>query len=190
MEAGGPPVPPVNPGGQAAPVYQGGDPLGAQPPATRPSGLWWGLAALIAVIVGVAGYFLGSNHEADNYKAGSSGYQTIYQTGYTAGQQAGAAAGTVVGKKAGARYGKKVGYAKGNSAGKAAGEVQGTADGANAALGGLSSWDTGTHYIVTTIDPTLAGVPAAINTRTAMAKNITYALCQSNPNVICAKPEK
>ena len=190
MEAGGPPVPPANPVGPGVPVYQGGDPTGVQPSSSRPSGLWWALAVLIAVLVGVGAYFLGSNHEADKYKPGSSGYQSIYQTGYAMGQQAGAVAGDAAGKKAGARYGKKVGYAQGNSAGKKAGQVQGTADGASAALGGLGGWNNGTHYIVTTIDPTLAGVPVAINSRTAMAKNVSYALCQSNPNAICSKPEK
>ncbi|MSX01771.1 MAG: hypothetical protein F2813_01260, partial [Actinobacteria bacterium] len=126
MEAGGPPIPPAGP---ETPVYQGGD--ASQPSSGKPSGVWWGAAVVIGVLLAVGGYFLGSNHEADNYKAGSSGYQEIYQTGFTAGAQAGTQAGTAAGKKEGARYGKKVGYAKGNSAGKKEGEVQGTADGAS-----------------------------------------------------------
>lgn len=181
METGGPSVPSQNPG-SAPPAYEAPGGNGGQ--SSSPSGLWWGAAVVVAIALGVGGYFLGSNHEADNYKPGAAGYQEIY----TAGAQAGTAVGTEAGKKAGARYGAKVGFKSGNAAGIKEGAASGTSAGAAAALGGFS-WTTGTHYIVTTIDPTLKGVPAAIQTQSPMVANTAYALCQANPAQICSKPE-
>ncbi|MEI6792528.1 MAG: hypothetical protein WCK97_04750 [Actinomycetes bacterium] len=188
MDAGGPPVPPQTPGTTDQPAWSapGSQPGGGS--SNSPSGLWWGGAAVVAIALAVGGYFLGSNHESDNYQPGASGYQAIYTAGAQAGTAAGAAAGTVAGKKAGARYGKAVGYKTGNAAGIKEGQAQGTAAGAKAALGGFS-WTNGTHYIVSTIDPTLSGVPTAINTQAAMVPNTDYALCQANPAQICSKPE-
>ena len=87
MEAGGPAVPPQTPPSYVAPGASGGGGGSA-----KPSGLWWGGAVVIAILLAVGGYFLGSNHEADKYKPGASGYQEIY----TAGAQAGAAVGAGV----------------------------------------------------------------------------------------------
>ena len=180
MEAGGPAVPPQTPPSYVAPGASGGGGSSA-----KPSGLWWGGAVVIAILLAVGGYFLGSNHEADKYKPGASGYQEIY----TAGAQAGPAVGDEAGKKSGARYGKKVGYKSGNADGIKEGTANGTAAGAAAALGGFS-WTNGTHYIVTTIDPTLNGVPTAIHTQSPMEPNIEYALCNSDTSTICSTTKK
>ncbi len=137
---------------------------------------------VIAIALGVGGYFLGTNHEADKYKPGAAGYQEIY----TAGSQAGTAVGDEAGKKSGARYGKKVGYKKGNADGIKEGTASGTSAGAKAALGGFG-WTNGTHYIVTTTDPTLNGVPTAIATQSPMEADVEYALCQSNSAEVCSK---
>lgn len=182
MEAGGPAVPPQTPG-SAPPAYEAPGANSGQ--SGSPSGLWWVAAVVIAIALGVGGYFLGSNREANNYKPGAAGYQEIY----TAGAQAGAAVGDEAGKKSGARYGKKVGYKSGNADGIKEGTANGTAAGAAAALGGFS-WTNGTHYIVTTTDPTLSGVPTAIATQSPMVTNTEYALCQSNPATVCSQPEK
>jgi len=188
MEAGGPPNSPQSPGNPNLPAWGApGSPgaPGEQTSAGKPSGLWWAGAVVVAIALAIGGYFLGSNHEADNYKPGASGYQEIYTTG----AQAGTAVGDQVGKKTGARYGKKVGYKSGNAAGIKEGTASGTAAGAAAALGGFS-WTNGTHYIVTTIDPTLSGVPTAIGTQSAMQPNIEYALCNSDPSTICSTTKK
>ncbi len=198
MEAGGPPVPPQTPGNPGLPPRGSagapGAPGAGGPTAGKPSGLWWAGAAAVAIILAVGGYFLGTNREANNYKAGAAGYQQIYKTGFdegsVVGTTAGKKSGDAYGKKRGVRYGKHVGYKAGNSAGLKQGEVQGTADGASAALGGLTGWDSDTHYIVTTINPTLQGVPAAINKRSAMQGGFEYALCSSNPSLICTKPKQ
>ena len=181
MEAGGPALPPQTPGSYVAP--------GAQPGAPKPSSLWWVAAVVIAIAVGVGGYFLGVNHEANKYEPGAAGYRAIYTAGAQAGTAVGTQVGTQAGKKTGALYGKKVGFKSGNAAGIKEGTANGTAAGAAAALGGFS-WTNGTHYIVTTIDPTLNGVPTAIDTQSAMEPNVDYALCKSNPSIICSQPEK
>lgn len=188
MEAGGPPNPPQSPGNPDLPPWGAPGSPGAaneQSASGAPSGLWWAGAVVVAIALGVGGYFLGSNHEADNYKPGAAGYQEIY----TAGAQAGAAVGDQAGKKSGARYGKKVGFKQGNAAGIKEGTANGTAAGASAALGGFS-WNNGTHYIVSTIDPTLSGVPTAIDTQTAMQPNIDYSLCSGNTSTVCSTAKK
>ena len=166
MDAGGPPVPPQTPGTTDQPAWSapGSQPGGGS--SNSPSGLWWGGAAVVAIALAVGGYFLGSNHESDNYQPGASGYQAM------------ALAVSL----------EDIGYKTGNAAGIKEGQAQGTAAGAKAALGGFS-WTNGTHYIVSTIDPTLSGVPTAINTQAAMVPNTDYALCQANPAQICSKPE-
>jgi len=163
MEAGGPPNSPQSPGNPNLPAWGApGSPgaPGAQTSAGKPSGLWWAGAVVVAVALAIGGYFLGSNHEADNYKPGAAGYQEIYT--------AGAQAGTAVIKE---------------------GTANGTAAGAAAALGGFS-WTNGTHYIVTTTDPTLNGVPTAIATQSVMEPNIDYALCNSDTATICSTTKK
>ena len=188
MEAGGPPTPPQNPGNPNLPAWGApGSPGAPNAPSSSnsPSGLWWGGAVVVAIALAVGGYFLGSNHESDNYQPGAAGYQEIY----TAGAQAGTAVGDQAGKKSGARYGKQVGYKRGNAAGIKEGTASGTAAGAAAALGGFS-WSNGTHYIVTTIDPTLSGVPTAIDTQSAMEPNIDYSLCSGNTATVCSTSKK
>ena len=182
MEAGGPAVPPQSPV-SAPPAYEAPGANGGQ--SGSPSGLWWLAAVVIAIALGVGGYFLGSNHEADNYKPGAAGYQAIY----TAGAQAGTAVGDEAGKKTGASYGKKVGYKSGNADGIKEGTASGTAAGASAALGGFS-WTNGTHYIVTTIDPTLSGVPTAIHTQSPMETNVEYSLCNGDTTTVCSTAKK
>ncbi len=188
MEAGGPPTPPQSPGNPNLPAWGAPGSTGApdaQASSGKPSGLWWAGAVVVAIALAIGGYFLGSSHEADNYKPGASGYQEIY----TAGAQAGAAVGDQAGKKTGARYGKQVGYKTGNADGIKEGTASGTAAGASAALGGFS-WNNGTHYIVTTIDPTLSGVPTAIGTQSPMEANIEYSLCNGDTTTVCSTAKK
>lgn len=189
MESGGPSVPPAGP---AAGVYP--PPPGGSPPAkTGPGGGWWA-GAVAAVVVALAGGFLfgksqGENSKADEYKAGASGYDAIYQSGFTAGKTEGEQAGTAAGETAGQQTGKAEGEKAGFEKGKAQGEAQGTAAGASAALGGLTSWDTTAHYIVRVAGGPSDEVPYVISTRTQMQAGDSYALCASDPTVVCVKPQ-
>lgn len=189
MESGGPSVPPAGP---AAGEYP--PPPGAYPPAKpRPGGGWWAGAAAL-VVLALAGGFLfgksqGESSKADEYKAGASGYDAIYQDGFAAGKTEGEQAGTAAGESAGEAAGKKEGAKAGFEKGKAQGEAEGTAAGATAALGGLTSWDTSAHYIVRVAGGPSDEVPYVISTRTQMQGGDSYALCQSDPTVVCVKPE-
>lgn len=185
MESGGPSVPPAGP---AAGEYP--PPPGAyEPPKPKPGGGWW-VGAIAAVVVALLGGLLigknqGESSKADEYKAGASGYQAIYDKGFAAGQSEGEQAGTSAGKKAGQEEGAKAGFEKG----KAQGESEGTAAGASAALGGLTAWDTNGHYIIRVAGGPSDEIPYVISTRTEMQAGETYALCQSDPTVVCVKPQ-
>lgn len=185
MESGGPSVPP---GGPAAGEYP--PPPGAYtPPRPKPGAGWWVAAVAAVVLAALGGLLVGRNagesSKADDYKAGASGYQAIYDDGFAAGKTEGQEAGTSAGKKAGEQEGAKAGFEKG----KEQGQAQGTAEGASAALGGLTDWDTKSHYIVRVAGGPSDEVPYVVSTRTEMQAGQTYALCESDPTVVCVKPQ-
>jgi hypothetical protein len=173
-------------------------------PGTAPSGpaprSKWGtsiaVALLLAVVAGVAGYFIGhsaadakgaedkgvSKGEAE-YAQGTPGYKRIYQAGLAAG----AAKGAKAGRRVGAEQGRKVGLEQGEKIGDLKGEQQGIASGANAALGGFGDWQPNSYYLVQ-LAPGTGGVPFRIVVRKSVAPNERYAVCADNSAVICSEP--
>ena len=107
---------------------------------------------------------------------------------YNAGRVVGARRGERRGDRRGLREGEQVGLEKGKKVGISEGEQEGAVTGANAALGGLSGWETGTLYVVTTGQGD--GVPTAITARHQMVAGNNYKLCRSNPEKLCESPEQ
>ena len=190
MSTGTPDAPGTPDATPATPAASGG----------KPGGKYWAITAAIAVVLGVAGFFIGSAVKQADYEKGKSGYNKIYAEGNAAGQatgnavgkatgeklgtaqglQKGKAAGEVVGKQEGQKAGEAAGYAKGYSAG--------IVKGANAALGGLAGWNTDTPYVVELNASPVSGVPYQVDTRTLMKANTSYFLCPDNPTTTCSNP--
>jgi hypothetical protein len=166
-------------------------PPGASP-SGRPSTGWWAGAAALAILTLVVGYAVGNSRgkssERDNYEAGAPGYQAIYDQGSAAGRREGVAVGKRQGARVGAQAGEVAGRRAGFEKGEAAGEARGTQEGASAALGNLTDWDTDDHYIIRVAEGASPDVPYTIATRTAMKAGDAYALCESDPTVVCVDP--
>ncbi len=158
---GGPPAY-GGPVGQEAP-YQGAV---YQPVPGHPGGGWWGGAVAVALVCLVGGVAIGTIVERNKYEAGKPAYDAIFSAGYASGQ----GEGTYQGQKAG--------------------EIQGTADGASAALGGLTGWDPQSNYIVNVQDGPSAQVPFAISRRTEMVRGSSYSLCNNNPQQVCVRNKR
>ncbi|MDX6643198.1 MAG: hypothetical protein QOD76_1160 [Solirubrobacteraceae bacterium] len=158
------------------------------------------LGAVLIAAAGVGGYFLGDS-AADasgakkegiakgraqalaQYKPGAAGYQAIYQTGQGVGQ----AAGQRTGEALGVRRGERVGLEQGKATGEQQGQAQGVPTGAQAALGNLSNWETGTFYVVKLQPGTLKGVTYQVQARTLMQANRLYEICTDNPGEVCSR---
>lgn len=180
MEASTPPSPPSS----ASPASGSG----------RPGGAWWAGALVVAIALGVGGYFIGDSHgkdnEKDKYASGSTAYKAIYSSGFDAGQRRGQAAGTKAGAKAGQAQGAAAGQKVGFQKGEAAGAASGAKEGADQALGGFSSWDTGAPYIVQSGQGPSADVPITLTKRIQMEANTDYALCQASTTTVCTSDEQ
>jgi hypothetical protein len=163
--------------------------------AGKPAGKFWAIAAGIALVVGVGGFFIGSAVKQSDYDKGGSGYKKIYAQAYADGSSAGTAAGNAqgqrVGKAQGEQIGRQAGVLVGKSQGMAAGEAkgrqEGIAAGASAALGGLVGWNTDVPYIVELNPSPVKGVPYQIYSRTLMREGYNYFLCP-NGKTICHSP--
>lgn len=182
---GGPPAY-GGPVGQEAP-YQGAV---YQPVPGHPSGGWWAGAVIVALVCLAGGVAIGTIVERNKYEAGKPAYDAIFSAGYASGQGEGTYQGQKAGRKEGRRVGRKVGFQKGKTAGQKAGEIQGTADGASAALGGLTGWDPQSNYIVNVQDGPSAQVPFAISRRTEMVRGSSYSLCNNNPQQVCVRNKR
>jgi hypothetical protein len=158
------------------------------------------LGAVLVAAAGVGGYFLGDSaadasgakkegitkgraQVLEQYKPGAAGYQAIYQ----AGQGAGQVAGQRTGEALGVRRGEKVGLEQGKAAGQQQGEAQGVQTGAQAALGNLPNWETGTFYIVKLQSGTLKGVTYQVQGRNLMQASRLYEICTDNPGEVCSR---
>ena len=111
----------------------------------------------------------------------SSGFGTgaLVATGLIA-LVVGVGGGYAIGHSKGTDSGKKVGIADG--------EQEGAVTGANAALGGLSGWENGALYVVTTGAGN--GVATAITARHLMEPGNNYKLCKSDPQKLCESPQQ
>lgn len=196
---------PDNPEGSGTPAAagdQGGASTPGKPdanPTGKPGGKFWAIAGIVAVALGVAGFFIGQSVTNDKYKPGKADYDKIYNAGVAAGTKAGTAAGISegqragkaqglqIGQKAGMNEGLKQGLAQGTSAGRAEGFKAGVQSGAAATLGGLTGWNTNVPYVVE-LDPSpVAGVPYQIYSRTLMKPGFIYKLC-ANGVTLCVGP--
>jgi hypothetical protein len=179
------------------PASPSAGPPPADQPEDKPNRMPWVVAGLLllAVGVGVACFFIGkssadtSQKETEaaakvqlKYTPGHSGYEEIYNKGKEAGLKEGKAQGQAQGQQ----KGKEIGLQQGTKAGQAQGNAEGVKSGANAALGGFSSWDTNGLYIVN-VDPG-ADVPYAISSRQQMQENVGYRLCADDPSNLCQIP--
>jgi hypothetical protein len=149
------------------------------------------------VAVGVACFFIGrgsadtaskdseaaANVRAD-YEPGEPAYEAIYDKGKKAGKKAGFKEGQKQGQAAGEQQGKQVGLEQGTAQGQAQGDATSVKDGATAALGGFSSWDTNSLYIVS-VDQGQGNVPFAITSRQPMQEGVSYSLRQNDPQNLC-----
>ncbi len=91
---------------------------GAGGPGGGRLGAWWWVgAAVVAIGLGVGGYFLGKSTGEDDvraeYKPGQPAYRQIFAAGAVRGAAAGAAAGRVQGQKQGQAEGQARGAAPG-----------------------------------------------------------------------------
>ena len=173
----GPQQPPfAAPTGQEAPYQVASGPAPAGPGAS-----WWIALALIGIAALVGGYFIGATIEKNKYEPGKPAWNAIFTTGYSAGR----GQGDYAGRKQGRRAGKAIGYQQGKSAGQQAGQIQGTADGASAALGGLTGWAPDSNYIVRVATGPSSQVPFVISRRSEMQSGSAYWLCSGNPTQVC-----
>lgn len=172
-----------------------------------PGGKFIAISGVIAVALGVVGFFIGSSVKESDYKEGKPAYEKIYQAGYRDGQSAGTAAGQkagqakglklgtaqglqvgrkageVIGKNAGIKEGQQVGYKQGYAAGFASGVTKG----ALAAFGGLTNWSNDIPYVVE-LDPSpVTGVSQQVYSRTEMKANTSYFLCPDGRSA-CSSP--
>jgi hypothetical protein len=193
--AGAPPVrPTVGPGERTS--VPAGTAAPPPPPRATPGAGWWVGAAVVALVVGVGGYLIGHNigqtDERDNFDAGAPGYNDIYQQGFTAGKAAGAqqgqAKGAAQGEQTGLEQGEQQGKQQGEQQGKQQGVAEGTKVGADAALGGFSTWKPGAPYVVK-VETGSGSVPYQISSRTLMTADTDYALCKDAPTQVCTVPE-
>lgn len=156
------------------------------------------LIALIALLVGGGvGYFVGDKAadadgaEKTGHKEGlaegkKQGYAEGYTAGKTEGNKTGERAGKTEGKQIGFTEGDTAGLEKGKSEGEAKGDAEGIASGANAALGGYSSYTPG--FYVVNVQPGSGGVESKVTSRLAMEPNTIYNICTKNSADICQKP--
>ncbi|MCX6385033.1 MAG: hypothetical protein NTV40_00090 [Solirubrobacterales bacterium] len=147
----------------------GGQPSPTQGPSTAMLALG---AVLLALAVGVGGYFIG--HSAADaggasdrgvatgqeeiraeYAKGTPGYKAIYDDGYSAGESH---------------------------------DVTGTKAGASEALGNFTDWEDGALYIVKAVDNNQTEVPTIITQRRLMELGTLYELCPKSPQEICTSP--
>ena len=189
MQSAQPPGAPAPYGGQVGQEtpYQV---AGYGPPPGRPSGGWWAAAAIVAIAFLVGGLLIGTIVERNKYEAGKPAYDAIYNDGYAAGQGEGSYQGQKAGRREGRKVGREIGYQKGQAEGQKAGEIKGTADGASAALGGLSGWDPQSNYIVKVSDGPSAEVPFVITRRSEMVRGSSYSLCFNDPQQVCVRTKK
>jgi hypothetical protein len=129
------------------------------------------------------GYARGAATTAREFAPGTPRYQAIYNSGFRAGRTA----GVKVGERAGAEKGAKVGLERGTSVGRLQGERRGITSGANAALGGFASWQTGDYYIVK-LAAGAHGVRYRIDVRKLMDAHKRYAICAADPADVCSRP--
>jgi len=151
--------------------------------------VFWTVAVVVAVVLGVGGYLLGHSNGKSDYDPGTAGYKHIYDAGYDAGQAAGNATGTAAGQKAGEAAGQKAGQQAGLEQGKKQGQAQGTQQGASAALGGFGSWQTGSFYVVQLGQGPQSEVPYVITSRVLMDPDFDYAVCANDPSSLCTFPK-
>jgi len=166
----------------------------------KPGGKYWAITAAIAVVLGVAGFFIGSAVKQSDYDKGKAGYNKIYAEGQAAGQatgdeegkatgeKLGKAQGFQTGKKAGLIIGKQEGEKAGEAAGYSKGFSAGVVKGASAALGGLGSWSMDTPYVVELNSSPVSGVPYQVYSRTLMQASTSYFLCPTDPTKACSTP--
>ena len=165
------------PVGQEAPYQVATD----SPRSGGPGASWWIALAVIGIAALVGGYFIGATIEKNKYEPGKPAYDSIFNTGYAAGR----GEGDYAGRKQGRKAGEAIGYQQGKSAGQQAGEIKGTADGASAALGGLTGWDPDSNYIVKVSPGPSSQVPFVISRRSEMNQDAAYWLCVGNPSRVC-----
>jgi hypothetical protein len=187
----------MTPAGPPEPPAPGSPPAAA---SSRRRAAWIALGVLLLAVVGVGAYFLGrsaanapraydrgyaqgSKATAQEFAAGTPGYQRIYSAGFRAGRTAGLKAG----ERAGAEKGDKVGLEHGKAIGRLQGERKGITSGAEAALGGFSSWQPGNYYVVK-LARGAQGVPYRIDVRHLMDTDKRYAICSNDPADVCTKP--
>lgn len=189
MQSAQPPQDPAPYGGQVGQEtpYQV---AGYGPPPGRPGGGWWAAAAIVAIAFLVGGFFVGTLIEKNKYEAGKPAYDAIYSAGYQSGQGEGSYQGEKAGRRQGAKAGRRIGYQKGKVAGERAGEIKGTAEGASAALGGLTGWDPEANYIIKVSGGPSSEVPFVVSRRFEMVRGASYALCRQNPQQVCQRSEK
>ncbi len=180
----------------------GGQPSPTQGPSTAMLALG---AVLLALAVGVGGYFIG--HSAADaggasdrgvatgqeeiraeYAKGTPGYKAIYDDGYSAGESHGRTIGFAAGKKEGTKQGSAAGEKVGFEAGSKEGNVTGTKAGASEALGNFTDWEDGALYIVKAVDNNQTEVPTIITQRRLMELGTLYELCPKSPQEICTSP--
>ena len=159
----------------------------------KPAAKFWAIAGVIALLVGVGGFFLGESVKGAQYDPGNAKYEQILAKGFASGQKAGNAAGQQAGQASGQAQGERIGKAQGLVIGKRAGEAAGIATGqkegyaagyaagvvtgASDALGALGTWNTNVPYVVE-LDPSpVKGVPYQVYSRTLMLKGYSYFLC-------------
>jgi hypothetical protein len=180
----GPPgygTPPGPPGGQPPTAFE-------EEPEKKPNmAVFWTVAVVLAIVLGVGGYLFGQSQGKKDYDAGTAGYKKIYNAGFDAGAASGAATGAAKGKKAGEAAGQAAGQKAGLEQGTKQGVAQGTQQGAAAALGGFSSWQTGSSFYVIQMSPgTQDAVPYVISSRVLMDPDYEYTLCASDPSNLCS----
>lgn len=194
MSTGSPEQPDSTTQAQASPNGAGANSGGG-----KPSGKFWAIAGVVAVLLGVGGFFLGQSMTNAKYDPGKKDYNKIYAAGEAAGNKSGTATGLAQGKRIGTQNGLQIGTAAGKQKGLQIGEAQGkaigykdgfsagVAAGSAAALGGLTGWNTNVPYVVE-LDPSpVTGVPYQIYSRTLMKAGISYTLCP-NGKTACQTP--
>jgi hypothetical protein len=181
--------PPPPPGGQPPaddPNYGGAQPPGADPQLDAQKKK--DRKVLIGVIVGalvliIGAFFFGQSQEKAKYEAGQPAYNEIYKKGAESGAVAGNEQGQKQGKKEGVAEGTEQGKKEGLDQGVEQGVAKGEAQGADAALGGLSGWNTNTPYVVTFTTNDNPNVPVSIDSRTLMQAGTNYKICDSGKGV-------
>lgn len=166
-----------------------------QKPDSAIPGKFWAIAGVIALALGVGGFFIGSAVKKSDYDKGKPAYNEIYKAGYAAGQTTGNAAGQKageqLGKKQGLEQGTKaglnLGVKKGEAQGITTGRSEGAARGALAALGGFSNWTPNAPYVTVFQPGTVKEVPYRVVTRTLMKPGYSYYLCNGGAEACSQK---